>query len=87
MHGTISSYIAIGIKTVLTYTRARVQLSTKNINSIGTLSARIAITTAELLASLLVECNCQFIRVKEEQASERVEKTTIHIVKTLLLSS
>ena len=29
-------------------------------------------STAELLAKLLVECKCQFIRVKQEQASEKL---------------
>ena len=37
-------------------------------------------------AELLVEYKCQFIRVKQEQVSEKLEKTSIHIVETSVLS-
>ena len=49
--------------------------------SIGTLKR------ASAIAELLVECKCQFIRVKQEQASEKLEKTTISIVEPSMLSS
>ena len=80
----VATYIAIGIETILTYTRVQLCFSsTKNIYSVGTLKRAYG---KRVTAELLVECKCQFIRVKQEQASEKVEKTTIHIVETSVLS-
>ena len=39
-----------------------------------------------MTAELLVECKCKFIRAKQEQASKKLEKTTLHIVETSVLS-
>ena len=53
--------------------------STKNIYSIEILKRAYG---KRVTAELLVECKCQFIRVNQEQASKKLEKTTIHIMET-----
>ena len=78
----VATYIAIGIKTMQTCTR--VQLCFTAWAPLKHLFNRNF--KAHATAELLVECKCQFIRVKQEQASEKLEKTTIHIVETSVLS-
>ena len=64
--------------------RMRAALSQKFIQSnFNTHVAMASKPTAELL----VECKCHFISVKQEKSSEKLEKTTIYLVETSVLSS
>ena len=82
MHVATYIAIAIRIKTKHTYACSSALSSTKTFIQSEPFKAHV---TAELY--WLSVAKCQFIHVKQEQASEKLEKTTIPIVEPSVLSS